>query len=94
MASTDTILNQGSGGSVMDESAVTQADTGIAAHRTRVVLGNDAGQLTDSEYMVRLLEQILLENRRHTTLLQLLMANTSTANNSSSLDELDAMRSD
>lgn len=44
---TSTTLNPATvaGGSVMDESAVTQSDGVTAAHRTRVALGLDDGRL-------------------------------------------------
>jgi hypothetical protein len=44
MADTTTTLNAGSGGDVMDESLVTQAD-GTEAKRPRVVPGSDDGDL-------------------------------------------------
>lgn len=41
MSDTTTTLNPGSGGTVMDESLVTQSDGSTQAHRTRVVIGAD-----------------------------------------------------
>lgn len=46
---TTTQLNTGSGGDLMDESLVTQADGVTAAKRPRVVLGDDNGELYGDE---------------------------------------------
>lgn len=89
MADTTTTLNPGVGGDVMDESQATQA-SGTVAKRPRVVIGNDVGQLVDAQQIIDVLSAMLLEQRRQTTLLQMLLSNTTQV--SPDLDELDQMR--
>lgn len=85
---TSTTLYPGTGGDVMDESLVMQTD-GTQAKRTRVVPGADDGTLqsfdnaagrvaaavTDGK-AIALLTDILLEQRRQTSLLRAILSET------------------
>lgn len=84
MADATTTLNPGTGGDVMDESLVQQS-SGTNAKRPRVVLGSDVGGLTDPQQIVLLLEQLVVESRAQTVLLQALL---STSAQPLSMDEI------
>lgn len=83
---TTTVLNPGAAGDAMDESLVTQSDGTTQAKRPRVVPGGDDGSLQGFDHdgvrnraavvdhqAVGLLQEVLLEMRRQTGLLQVLV---------------------
>lgn len=92
MADTTSLLNAPTvaGGDSMDESLVQQT-SGASAKRPRVVLGNELGQLADATMIIDLLAASLVEQKRQTVLLQVLLTNLTGTN--LTLDDIDGMRS-
>ena len=98
---TTTTLNPGTGGDVMDESLVLQADGTTEAKRPRVVVGFDDGTLATNkrrgtvveslvadEELRHLLRLLLHESRKQTALLRILLAH---AGRTASGDEIAVM---